>query len=162
MPPVIKASPPPQPIIQAPATAEQLAAAQEKLLTATFDQAKAYSQIVLGIGYVSIFAAWSFTREFLTRDQILWSALLASLSIFVFVLFEVLSMFVSSKTLLVVAEAASRPQEFNSILLSHQAGQMRLMSIYARCWAWCWGFSFLTGVSSALILLGAFVGHLLN
>lgn len=134
--------------------------AQIRLVTATFDQAKAYAHVVLGIGYVSIFAAWGFTREYLTREQIFWSAFLASLSIFVFVLFEVFSMFVTSRTLLKLAEAVRNPARFHEVIAENERKDRALLQSYARSWILCWGFSVVTGVAAALILLGAFVGQL--
>lgn len=134
--------------------------AQERLMSSLFDQAKAYSQVVLGIGYVSIFASWAFTKDFLSKNEVFWSALLVSLSIFVFVIFEVLSMFLTSRTLLGVAEAVQNPAQFSAILEKRRKADAKLFKGYARSWVWCWAFSVLTGVGSAFILLGAFIGHL--
>lgn len=136
---------------------------QERLLSSVYEKANAYSQIVLGVGYVSIFAAWSFTKELLTPNEVLWSALLASLSAFVFVMFEVLSMFVTSQTVLGLAKAArSKPGELDQIMVENERNERRLMTVYARAWVWCWGFSVITGVLAGLILISAFVGHLLT
>jgi hypothetical protein len=154
-------TPEPNPHLGGPILSEDILKANERLVTSSFDQAKAYSQIVLGIGYVSIFAAWSFAKEFISRDQALWSALLASLSVFVFVLFEVFSMFVTSRTLLALVAATQQPQNFHRVLEEWRKKDAKLVRSYGRCWVWCWFFCVITGVGSAFILLGAFVGALL-
>ena len=135
---------------------------QERLLTSSYDKASSYSQVVLGIGYVSIFAAWGFTKEFLTRGEVLWSALLACISVFFFVIFDVVTMFIASRSVLELARSAQDPHAYLQAIEAHQKKEKRLSAIYARIWIVCWPVSFLTGIGSAGILMWAFVSHLLS
>jgi hypothetical protein len=139
---------------------DEIHAAQEKLFTSSFDKAKTYSQIVSGIGYAGIFAGWSFTKPFLTRGEIFWSAFLASLSIMSFVLFEVFTSFVTSRSLLRLAKALQDKPRFLQIMQESERSEKRLHFMYAKAWLVIWPFSFATGVAAAAILLGAFAGHL--
>ncbi len=134
--------------------------AQERLLTASYDKASSYSQVVLGIGYVSIFAAWGFTKEFLTRGEVLWSALLACISIVFFVLFDVITMFMASKAILGLSSALKNPETFLQTLESHKKKEEKWSRSYAVAWIVCWPISFSTGIASAGVLLWAFVVHL--
>jgi len=140
---------------------DQIYAAQEKLFTASFDKAKTYSQIVSGIGYAGIFAAWSFTKPFLTRGEVFWSALLAALSIMAFVLFEVFTSLITSRSLLGLARALEDKSRFLAVMQENEKREKRLHFAYAKAWLILWPLSFVTGVAAAGILLGAFVGNLI-
>lgn len=141
---------------------KEIIEAQEHLVTASFDKAQAYSQVVLGIGYVSIFAAWGFTKEYLTRGEVLWSALLACVSIVFFVLFDVFTMFISSRTVLQLNKAVEKPERFQEILNQYKETNIKWSRRYVIAWCFCWPASFGTGISSAGILIWAFVTHLLS
>ena len=139
---------------------DDIFAAQEKLFSSAFDKAKAYSQIISGIGYAGIFAGWSFTKPFLSREEIFWSAFLASLSIMSFVLFEVFTSFVTSRSLLGMAKALEDKSRFLSVMEANERKEKKLRLLYAKAWFVIWPFSFVTGVAAAGILIGAFAGHL--
>jgi hypothetical protein len=141
---------------------DEIFAAQEKLFSAGFDKARAYSQIVSGIGYAGIFAAWTFTKQYLTRGEIFWSAFLACLSIAAFVLFEVFTTFITSRMFLGLARALEDRSKFLQVIAEREKEEKRLQYVYSRAWAVLWPFSFVTGVAAAGILLGAFIGNLLT
>lgn len=143
-------------------TNDEFIKAQERLLTATFDQARAYSQVVLGIGYVSIFASWGFTKEYLTRGEVLWSALLACISLVFFVMFDVFTTFMASRSILNLASAIDNPTQYLQKVEEKKLRDMRWRKIYTRTWVVCWPVSFVSGIASAAILLKAFVTHLLS
>lgn len=136
--------------------------AQERLVTSTFDKAKTYSQVVLSVGYVGLFASWSFTKAFLTNTEVFLSATLATLSLLVFVLFEVITMFFTSWNLLALQQAVQDREHFKQILDAHELKSKKLNISYRRIWVICWGFSVITGVASAGILMGAFLCHLVQ
>lgn len=69
--------------------AEKLAQAQLKLLTTSYDRAAAYTTVIVFSGYAGFFALWQLTKDDITRDQALWSALLLLVSLTAFVCFEV-------------------------------------------------------------------------
>jgi hypothetical protein len=139
---------------------DEIYAAQERLFTSAFDKAKTYSQVVHTIGYAGIFAAWSFTKSLLTPGQLFWSAFLATLSIMFFVLFEVLTMFVISRSFMGMAKALRDKSKFLEVMQQNEKEQRRLHVVYMQVWAPIWIISFSTGVAAAGILLGAFAGHL--
>ena len=141
---------------------EKMFSAQERLFASSFDKARAYGQIVSGIGYAGIFVSWSFTKPFLTKGEIFWSAFLAAISIVTFVLFEVFSSFLTSRAILGLAKAVEQKADFAKALEKHDSEEKRLKIVYAKVWSWVWFLSFSTGVASACVLLGAFVGHLIG
>lgn len=62
--------------------------AQERVMTVAYDKAATYTTIVIFGGYAGFFGIWQLTRDYLTKEQALWSAILILLSLLAFVLFE--------------------------------------------------------------------------
>ncbi|EJC6960356.1 hypothetical protein MX910_004386 [Vibrio vulnificus] len=69
--------------------ANALVEAQIKILTASYDKMAAYTNLVVVAGYATFFGLWNLTKDILSPDQKLWSALLIAISASVFVIFEV-------------------------------------------------------------------------
>lgn len=141
---------------------KEIIEAHERLVTSSFDKAQAYSQVIFSIGYVGIFAASGFTKEYLTREEILWSALLACISIVFFVLFEVFKMFISSRTILQLRNAIRNPELFQQKLKQYEDRNKIWEFRYTIAWYVCWPISASTGIGAAAILMWAFVVHLLE
>lgn len=141
---------------------DKVFAAQERFFSSSYDKARAYGQVVSGIGYAGIFASWTFTKPFLTKGEVFWSALLAAISIMAFVLFEVFSAFMTSRAILGLAKSVEKKAGFLEAVQNLENDEKRLKIVYAKIWSWVWVLSFSTGIASACILLGAFVGHLIG
>lgn len=92
-------------VIQALAKQEQqkllseISEAQQKLITLSYDRAASYTTVIIFGGYAGFFAIWQLSKEYLTKEQALWSALLILISLFTFVLFEVLKMVMVSRSI---------------------------------------------------------------
>src|SRR5260370_22328805 len=74
------------------ATIKELREIQSKF----FDHATNYTKLVLSLGYGGFFAAWSITRQYLPPRRIVWSALCMTVSLLLFILFEVLQTWIIS------------------------------------------------------------------
>jgi hypothetical protein len=70
-----------------------------KILTASYDKAISYTNLIIFAGYAGVFTLWNFTREFLHEKVIILSAALIGVSLFVFCAWEVWKMIASSKML---------------------------------------------------------------
>ncbi len=139
---------------------DEILKAQERLITSAFDQAKTYSQVILGIGYVGLFATWGFTKEFLSKNEVLLSALFATIPLSIFIFFEVFSMFFSSWNLIALTKAVQNPSTFQKNMEEYQSKANRLNISYKRIWIICWTISVLTGIGAAATLMRAFLNHL--
>lgn len=73
-------------------TAQEVVDTQVKIITATFDKSVAYTNIMIAAGYAGYFGLWQFTKDLLSKQQALWSALLVLVSLVSFILFEVAQM----------------------------------------------------------------------
>jgi hypothetical protein len=61
---------------------DECAERQIQLNAGLFDKAAAYTKIIAVVGYAGFFGVWQLTKEYLTREAILASALAIGISIF--------------------------------------------------------------------------------
>lgn len=69
---------------------------QKEIVLSSYEQAKSYSNIIMMGGYAGLFAIWSFTKDDLAQWQTMLVGLLAVLSVFSFVLFEIYGVWLRS------------------------------------------------------------------
>ena len=89
--------------------AREIAEAQQKLLTMSYDKAASYTTVIIFGGYAGFFAIWQLTKDYLTKPQALWSALLILVSLLAFVLFEVSKMIIVTRRVYSKAKALRNP-----------------------------------------------------
>jgi hypothetical protein len=58
-----------------------------------FQKAESYSKTMIGLGYVGLFAIWSFVQTHLSHRAILATALLGGFSLIIYIVWEVTQMF---------------------------------------------------------------------
>jgi hypothetical protein len=90
--------------------AADIAEAQQKLITVSYDKAASYTTVIIFGGYAGFFAIWQLSKEYLSRGQSLWSALLILISLLAFVLFEVLKMVLVSRSIFSRMATLRRPE----------------------------------------------------
>ena len=138
--------------------AADIADTQIKVVTATFDKAAAYANIMLVGGYAGYFGLWQLTREYLSKPQALWSALLVLVSLVTFVLFEVVKMVVVSKSIQRQAAILNSPttrsdlQKLTKELNELQAIQEHGSTQFMRFWALTVGVAVSTALAGAGVL----------
>jgi len=147
--------------------ADALIDAQTKLLSAAYDKAIAYTNLIVIAGYAAFFGLWQITRDYLPQSHALWAALLIAISAAVFVLFEVTKMYVSSRTLLALNRIITDPEIIKSpqrILeeLERFNVQSRQFAVHFGYW---WHFVLAvcvaTGLTGIGILWWSFVARLI-
>jgi hypothetical protein len=142
--------------------AQELLDAQKELLSASFSRANAYTNLILGAGYAGFFAVWAFTRDQLSPPQVLWSALLVTLSLLSFVCFEVYKNFYISHALLGLARAVQDEEHFAVRILEWKQDQQVRELRFGKIWASVFWLTLLSGLGGGLILVYAFICGLLN
>ncbi len=96
-------------------SAEKLVEMQTRILSASYDKAMAYTNLIIIAGYALFFGLWQVTRDYLARTPALWSAMLIAISAAIFALFEVTRMFLSSRQLLALNRIISTPEIASSV-----------------------------------------------
>jgi len=89
--------------------ANRIAEAQQKLVNVSYDKAATYTTVIIFGGYAGFFGIWQLTKEYLSKDQALWSALLILASLLSFVLFEVIKMILVTKSVMGKANILRNP-----------------------------------------------------
>lgn len=145
---------------------EAIIDAQIRILSAAYEKAIAYTNLIVLAGYASFFGLWQLTKADITKSQSMWAALCILLSALVFVIFEVTKMYVSSRTLLGLNKAISNPTIVNSaaLLLAEidkvGKSERRVTVVFGYWWHFTLGFTILTGLAGAGILAYAFISAL--
>ena len=146
--------------------AQQIADAQEKLLTAAYDKSSAYTTVIVFGGYAGIFGIWQLAKDYLSKDQTLWAALLLLVSLAAFVLFEVVKMIlvtrqVTSKLSVLRDPAVSRnPQMLLKALGEIERAQQGSLKGFLVYWGITTAIAVSGAIGSASILGYAFISGL--
>lgn len=90
--------------------ATQIVEAQQKLITVSYDKAATYTTVIIFGGYAGMFALWQLTKDFLSKPQALWAALLVLISLVSFVLFEVGKMILVTRSVFAKARVLNSPR----------------------------------------------------
>ena len=138
-------------------TDRELLDAQKELLAHTFSQAKAYTNVILVAGYAGVFAIWSFLKDDLTKATAFSSGLLISISLALFIAWEVYSMFFRSQSILGVARALEDPDRFEQLMLDYRTSEQERIIRYGRIWLIQLPLVVATGFGAIGVLVSAFV-----
>ena len=93
-----------------------------KYQTHLYDKASAYTKLIIGLGYAGFFTAWASTRPYLSRREVLWSALCIVVSLVFFVAFEIFQMIVTATTFTTLRRiGAASAQQLDSVVKEEQA-----------------------------------------
>ena len=143
--------------------AGEIAEAQQKLITVSYDKAASYTTVIIFGGYAGFFAIWQLSNQYLSKGQTLWSALLILISLLAFVLFEVLKMVIVSRMLLAkvavlgLPEVQADPQRLLQELKGLEESQRSLMRSFIFAWAVVVAICVACALSGAAVLGYAFV-----
>ena len=90
--------------------AADIAEAQHKIITISYDKAASYTTVIIFGGYAGCFAIWQMTKDLLTKQQAYWAALLLLISLLSFVLFEVTKMVLVTRMVMKKAKVLQLPE----------------------------------------------------
>ena len=134
---------------------------QITVINSTYNSATIYTNIIIIAGYASYFAAWGFLKDDLPDSQLMWSALLVTISAGVFVFFEVYKMIYSAVMLFWQAKILEKTDPISAIATYEQTSKTSLL-YFMRIWV----VALLVVIPTALIgyglLLSGFISRLLN
>jgi hypothetical protein len=147
---------------------DQLIEAQIKIMAASYDKAIAYTNLLIVAGYACFFGMWKMTENYLSKGQILWSALLMTTSAIIFVFFEVTKTFYSSRQLQKLNSIVTNEEINSSFQKLHEAfaEYNKKVCKHVVVWGYWWSFSWIAtvlfGLSAVGILVWAFVNGIIN
>jgi len=133
--------------------AAEMAEAQNKLITLSYDKAAAYTTVIVFGGYAGFFAIWQLSKEHLSKGQALWAALLVLLSLLAFVLFEVIKMIVVTRSIFKRAAVLRLPEVQGNPerLLAELNALNDVQNVGLRAFMVFWVITLIVAVGGALI-----------
>ncbi len=133
-----------------------------RILSAVFDKALAYTNVILIAGYVAFFTVWGNVKSLLSPTEMRLTALSVTISLLVFVAWEVTKMILSSRNLKGLLEVVnSTPQDFDSKLRRQQERERRFNIRFLRFWPVVLVFTILPALVGVIVLIWTFVRGLL-
>ena len=134
-----------------------------KIQSALFEKGQAYTRIIIGLGYAGFFAVWAGTRNYMLPIEVVSSALLMTLSLFFYIVYEVYQMIFHTAHLKALVEVAKAPlAEFELRTEEYQ----RMVDLKNRRLMKAWFSALLLtaipGLVAVLILMNGFVQFLLT
>lgn len=120
------------------------------ITTESYSRAQAYTSFIIGAGYASFLAIWHTAYGDLDPNYRVWAIIFLSISILVFVVFEVTKMILSSVMLLKQANIVSLDNNsFMEALKVANQKKKEMISTHLRIWV----FTLVTTVSTAFLAL---------
>ena len=149
--------PPTNPVPASAGNLRELADSQ----SAMFDKASTYTKLIMGLGYGGFFVVWSGTKTHLSPKLLVISALLVTVSLVLYIIFEVCQMAVLSYLSIEFTNTVNKPSaEVSDALQTYRTKAMRLNTRLGSIWKFMFPVSVLTGLAGAGILIYAFVASL--
>lgn len=106
-----------------------------KVLSALYDKAAAYTNLIMVAGYAGFFAVWANMKGFMTPTEMRLSALSMIFSLLIFVLWEVTKMILTSRNLHRLLEVLNAPPtEFDARLKKQQRDERVFNIGFLRAW----------------------------
>lgn len=137
--------------------------ARIKILSALYDKATAYTNLMVVAAYAGYFGLWQLTKEYLPKPFALWSALLMLVSVVTFVAVEVVKMVMVQHSVFTQA-AVINSQEARQDLATLQAAFAKLGAAheqvnfyFKRFWVVALVVTIASGMSAATLLGYSFV-----
>ena len=141
---------------------------QIRIIAGSYEKANAYTNLIILAGYAGLFALWQFTKDALTRSQVLLSGFFLLISIAIFVLFEIYKAYYTSrllrKYLSVVQDSDNRssPEKLLTAMNAFESSERAASVHFVRFWSVIFWLTTITGLGSAGVLGYSFVKDLIK
>jgi hypothetical protein len=129
-----------------------------------FDMGAAYTKVVMGLGYGGFFTAWSFTRDHLGKRESIVVALLITVSLIAFVMYEVWSLYLITVQQLKDLDRLIAARTIEQLQAEEQAlekSAIKRKKLIIFVWRPTYVFCVVTGLLGAAVLVRRFVLELL-
>jgi hypothetical protein len=142
---------------------EQRIEAIVKIPAGLYEKAVAYTNVIIIAGYAAFFAVWANTKTYLGKRETLWAALLMTVSIIFFVLWETTKMFVTTRGLMKLRNELNnaRPETFVARLDELKNAESRLYLKLLPIWYVVLAVCVISGISADVILINGFLRELI-
>jgi hypothetical protein len=124
-------------------------------LTVAYEKGAAFTTVLLGAGYVGLFAIWGWVAPYLHEWQILTAALLIGSSLLIFMGWQIFGMLNAAILNLRLAKTIDASKDFDAQMVAYQLAGKKFRVKLAILMPWVLGSCLSTGLAGALLLLGS-------
>ena len=128
----------------------------KQIIAHNYQSASTYSNLIIIAGYAGLFGVWQFTRTYLSKEETLFIALLALISIFIFAGYEIYKM-VSSAYFTRKLDQIVRSIPETEVITAYRYAWTEHSLQQSRVWRWQIIPTVLTGYGAGLCLIYAFI-----
>ena len=127
-----------------------------------FDKASNYTRLIFGLGYGGFFVFWSGAKQYLAPRLVVLSALLMSVSLVFFIVFEVAQTGLISYINLRFANAINTPEAEMSVALERfRSDCYKITRAWGTVWVFVYVICVISGFGGVAIVLYSFVRSLM-
>lgn len=134
---------------------------QKEVVVSSYEQAKSYSNIIMMGGYAGLFAIWNFTKSDLARWQSMSVGLLALISVFTFVLFELYGGWLRATQTFNLLSQLQKAEKIGRFPEDYGKQELKRSEILAKLWPFFFFIALGTALLAALILVWSFITKLI-
>jgi hypothetical protein len=134
---------------------------QKELIASSYEQAKNYSNIIMMGGYAGLFTIWNFTKSDLEKWQNITVGLLALISVFLFVLFELYGLWLRSTQTFNLISQLKIAEKLGSFPSSYGKQEIERTETLSKVWPYFFFSALGAALLAAAILAWSFVCKLI-
>lgn len=127
------------------------------LQSSMYDKAATYTKLIIGLGYGGFFAVWSGTKQHLSPMALVGSALLETVSLVLFIVFEIWQAMIMSYLSIQFTNTVKNHPDISAALQTHYRKAAKLIQPLFSAWKFVFPVSAVTGLAGAGILIYAFI-----
>lgn len=134
-----------------------------QIISAAYDRAATYTNLIIFAGYAGTFTLWSFTNDYLPEQAAITIALMVGISLFIFCGWEVYKMIYTSSSLRrqtnIMLQGLS-PDKFSQAMLNAKVQTSKEAVKLYRYWIFILIFTIPLGFGGALLMFYNFAANL--
>ncbi len=130
-----------------------------ELVLRQWDKMTAYTNLILVAAYAAFFATWTQAEPFLNEFWFVAAGLLASLSVVIFITFEIAKVYLTSQALRKMGKAAVQSR---AVFFRQMENIEKTEARQINFWVWSFWPTVVTGYAAGLIVIIGFLIHLVR
>ena len=130
-----------------------------ELVLKQWDKMTAYTNLLLVAAYAAFFATWTQAEPFLSEFWFVVAGLLASLSVVIFITFEIAKVYLTSQALKKMGKAAVQSR---AVFFREMQNIEKIEAKQINIWVWSFWPTVVTGYAAGLIVIIGFLIHLVR
>ncbi|MGO9380027.1 MAG: hypothetical protein ACLP29_15960 [Dissulfurispiraceae bacterium] len=141
---------------------QELIQKNKEIITTSYEQARSHANIIIMGGYAGLFAIWNFTKSDLELWQSMSVGLLALISVLIFVLFELYSIWFRQNQTSKLLSQLEEAEKLDKFTVDYKKQEIKRVKKFIKVWLYFFFSALGTGLLAALILAYSFAAKLIS